>query len=108
LEGKGVLLEALTVFGNGSALSGIVFAASTVFIIERKLWAAAGFATAGAVFTFFGMMHGETVGITAHPELAASYLLVAAFLAACAKLAPVAPLPPARVHQHEAAPAGAA
>jgi AGZA family xanthine/uracil permease-like MFS transporter len=108
LEGKGVLLEALTVFGNGSALSGIVFAASTVFIIERKLWAAAGFATAGAVFTFFGMMHGETVGITAHPELAASYLLVAAFLAACAKLAPVAPLPPARVHQHEAAPAGVA
>lgn len=85
LAGNGVLLEGLHTFGHGSALSGIVFAASTVFIIERKLWAAAGFAAAGAVFTFFGLMHSEQVALNASPELAVSYLVVAIFLACCAK-----------------------
>ncbi len=100
LEGQGVLLEALTIFGNGSALSGIVFAASTVFIIERQLWRAAGFAAAGAVFTFVGLMHGERVGLTDHPGLALSYLLVAVFLAGCAKFSRVTPLPAAPPAHH--------
>jgi AGZA family xanthine/uracil permease-like MFS transporter len=100
LEGKGVLLEALTVFGNGSALSGIVFAASTVFIIERQLWRAAAFAAAGAAFTACGLMHGERVGFTEHPALAASYLLVAVFLGGCAKFARVTPLDPAPAPAH--------
>jgi AGZA family xanthine/uracil permease-like MFS transporter len=43
---------------------------------------------AGAVFTFFGLMHGEQVGITPHPEVAIRYLMVAIFLAACARWAP--------------------
>ncbi|GAB5558531.1 MAG: hypothetical protein SynsKO_01780 [Synoicihabitans sp.] len=93
MAGKGVLLEAMTVFGNGSALAGIVLAAVGVFIIDRKLWRASAFAAVGAGLTFIGMMHGKYVGIGQNMELAASYLLVALFLAGCAKFAPPTPLP---------------
>jgi len=98
LAAEGVLLHGLQVIGNGGVLSGIVLAASTVFIIERQLWRAAAFAAAGAVLTFFGFMHAERIGIGQSPEVAASYVLVALFLAGCAKFANVTPLPPAIVH----------
>ncbi|MCF3648372.1 hypothetical protein [Synoicihabitans lomoniglobus] len=95
LAGKGVLLDVMSTFGNGSALSGIVLAATTVFVIERQLWRAASFAAAGAGLTFIGMMHGEHVALGQNLSLALSYLLVAALMAACAKFAAVTPLPPA-------------
>lgn len=91
LAGEGVLLHALEVLGNGAALSGIVLAASTVFIIERQLWRAASFACVGAVLTFFGLMHGEHIGFAQSPAVAFSYLMVAGFLAGCAKFATVSP-----------------
>jgi len=47
---------------------------------------AAAFALAGAALTFFGFMHGEAVGIAVTPGVAAAYVLVAAFLYACARL----------------------
>jgi AGZA family xanthine/uracil permease-like MFS transporter len=100
LLNQGVLLHGLEVLGGGAALSGIVFGAATVYIIERKLLAAAAFAAAGALFTFFGLMHGERVGITPHPEVAVGYLLVAVFLAATAKWSGVTPLPHAEPHHH--------
>jgi AGZA family xanthine/uracil permease-like MFS transporter len=67
---------------NGAVSAGIILGAVTVFVIERKLLAAAAFAAAGAVFTFVGLMHGERVGITPHPEIAAGYALVALFFVA--------------------------
>jgi AGZA family xanthine/uracil permease-like MFS transporter len=82
LANQGVLLHGLEVLGGGAALSGIVLAAITVFVIEHKLRHAAAFATAGALFTLFGLMHGERVGLTPHPEVAIGYLMVAVFLAA--------------------------
>jgi len=95
LANQGVLLHGLEVLGGGAALSGIVLGASTVFVIERKLTAAAAFAAAGAVFTFFGLMHGERVGIGQSPGVAAGYLAMAAVLAACSKR-------PVAVVQHQA------
>ena len=46
---------------------------------------AAGFALAGAVLTFFGFMHGEAIGVAQSPFVAASYLIVAGLLLACAR-----------------------
>ena len=41
---------------------------------------AAAFALAGAVLTFFGFMHGESVGIAVSPAVAIAYAIVAAFI----------------------------
>ena len=98
LDGNGVMLKSLTLFGNGSALSGVVLASITVFVVERRLYMASLFCTAGAVFTAFGFMHGEKIGLTPHPELAAGYAVVALFLAACGKFAVPGATPLASEH----------
>ena len=108
LANQGVLLHGLEVLGGGAALSGIVLGAATVFVIERKLLSAAAFATAGAMFSFFGLMHGERVGIGQSPAIALGYLAMAAMLAGCAKFATVAARQPLGRHieSHEARAAG--
>ena len=83
----GVLYHGLEVMGGGSILSGVILAAIAVFIIDRKFVKAASFAGAGAVLTFFGLMHGEKIGIAESPVVAASYVLVALILGGCAKFA---------------------
>jgi AGZA family xanthine/uracil permease-like MFS transporter len=93
MAGQGVLLHGLEILGGGAVLAGLVLAATAVFIIERQLWRAAAFAAVGAVLTFFGFMHGERIGLGQSPEVAASYLVVAAVLASCAKVAVTAPRP---------------
>ena len=75
----------LEVLGGGAALGGLVLGATTVYIIEHQLWRAAGFALAGAVLTFFGLMHGERIGIGQSPGIAASYVMMAIFLGGCAR-----------------------
>jgi adenine/guanine/hypoxanthine permease len=95
LAGEGVLLHGLEILGGGAVLTGLTLAATAVFIIERQLWRAAAFAGAAAVLTFFGFMHGERIGIAQSPSIAAGYVFVALFLAACAKFSGVTPLPPA-------------
>jgi AGZA family xanthine/uracil permease-like MFS transporter len=83
----GVLYEGLAVLGGGAILGGLVLAAITAFVIDRQFMRAAAFALAGAVLTFFGFMHGEAIGIGHTPAVAFSYLVVALFLAGCAKYA---------------------
>ena len=95
----GVLYHGLEVMGGGSILAGVILAAIAVFIIERKFVKAAGFAGAGAVLTFFGLMHGEKIGIAESPVVAASYVLVALILGGCAKFATTTA--PAAVHDDE-------
>jgi AGZA family xanthine/uracil permease-like MFS transporter len=43
---------------------------------------------AGAVLTFFGLMHGERIGFAQTLPVAASYLIVSGILIGCAKFAP--------------------
>ena len=76
----GVLYRGLDILGGGAVLSGIVLGAIAVFIVERQLMRAAAFAAAGAVLTFFGMIHGEQIGFARSPEVAAAYLAVAVVL----------------------------
>ena len=104
LATKGVLYDGLVVLGGGAVLSGIVLGSIAVFIIERSFEKAAAFALAGAIFTFFGLIHAEAIGIGQTPQVAVSYLIVSALLMAVAKLGKVAPAPAETVHEHAIVP----
>jgi adenine/guanine/hypoxanthine permease len=82
----GVLYQGLEVLGGGAILTGLIFGAVGAFIINREFLAASAFAAAGAVLTFFGFMHGESVGIAVTPTVAVAYAIVAALLFALARL----------------------
>lgn len=90
LANVGVLYQGLTFLGDGAILTGLVLGAMAVFIIERQLMRAAGFAAAGAALTYFGFMHGPAVGIGngfgVTPQIALAYAILAAFLAGCAQV----------------------
>jgi adenine/guanine/hypoxanthine permease len=80
LGNVGVLYQGLQIMGGGAILTGLVLAAIGAFVIDKKFIAASAFAVAGAVLTFFGFMHGESVGIAVTPTVAVAYLIVAVFL----------------------------
>ena len=86
-----MLYKGLATLGGGATLAGIVLGAVTVFIIDRQLEKAAWFALAGAVFTFFGLIHAEDLGIAQSPTVAFSYACVAVMLYCFAKFAHVSP-----------------
>ena len=93
LAGNGVLYHGLAVIGGGATLAGMVMAAIAVFIIDRKFMYAAYFSLAGAVLTFFGLMHGQNVGFGQTPLVALSYLIVFGILVGTAKFAVTAKAP---------------
>jgi AGZA family xanthine/uracil permease-like MFS transporter len=86
---QGIYYRGLQILGGGSTLGGLILGAMAVCIIDRTLVKAAGFALAGAILTFFGLMHGEHIGIAQTPVVALSYLVVAVVLVGAAKLAVV-------------------
>jgi len=90
LANNGVLYEGLHILGSGATLCGIILGSICVFIIEAQHMKAAAFALAGAILTFFGLMHAESIGVMKTPGVAAAYLVVAVFLFLCAKKADVA------------------
>jgi adenine/guanine/hypoxanthine permease len=102
---SGVLYRGLQIVGGGSILAGVVLGAIAVYVIEREFLKAAGFAAAGSVLTFFGLMHGETIGINVTPTVALAYIMVGAVLWGCDYFAAVAPSP-ARAHEEEEEEAG--
>src|SRR5437016_4624160 len=81
----GVLYHGLELLGGGAILAGVTLGAIATFIIEKKFVEASAFALAGAVLTFFGFMHGESVGIAVTPSVALAYALMAAFLFALSR-----------------------
>jgi AGZA family xanthine/uracil permease-like MFS transporter len=86
----GILYHGLEVLGGGSILSGVILSAIAVFVIDRKFMSAAVTSAIGGAMTFFGLMHGEAIGIGESPVVAGSYVAVAALLVGCAKFATVA------------------
>jgi AGZA family xanthine/uracil permease-like MFS transporter len=80
LGAVGVLYQGLDVLGGGSILTGLVLGAIGAFVTDKKFVNAAAFAGAGAVLTFFGFMHGQSVGIAVTPTVAIAYAIVAVFL----------------------------
>jgi AGZA family xanthine/uracil permease-like MFS transporter len=87
LANNGVLYEGLHILGSGATLAGIILGSVAVMIIDRRLDKAAYFAFAGAVLTFFGLIHSEAIGMMKTPGVAAAYLVVAVFLYACSRKA---------------------
>ena len=84
---QGIYYRGLQILGGGSTLGGLILGATTVCIIDRHLIKAAGFTLAGAILTFFGLMHGSQVGIAQSPWVSTSYLVVSLLLVACSKFA---------------------
>src|SRR5271157_4342107 len=101
LAQTGVLYHGLQVLGGGAILAGLILGAIGVFIIEREFMKAAYFATAGAILTFFGFIHGEKIGFAQTPAVSVSYLAVAAVLIYCAKFALVSEKPAEVEHTGE-------
>jgi adenine/guanine/hypoxanthine permease len=91
LAQNGVLYPGLGSLGGGATLAGIVLGSVTVFIIEREFVKASAFALAGAVLTFFGLIHSQAIGIGQSPAIAFSYVAVAALLFGFAKYAALEP-----------------
>ena len=81
----GVLYHGLEVLGGGAILTGLVLGAIGVFVAEKKFAHASAFAATGAALTFFGFMHGESVGIAVTPTVAIAYAIVAGFLYALSR-----------------------
>jgi AGZA family xanthine/uracil permease-like MFS transporter len=99
MQQTGIFYHGLSILGGGSILSGVVLSATTVYIIDRDYTKAAGFAAAGALLTFFGLMHGEQIGAFQNPTVVLAYLVVGAILFACGKFAVKAMQPaPAQPH----------
>jgi AGZA family xanthine/uracil permease-like MFS transporter len=96
----GIMYHGLSILGGGSILAGVVMGATTTFIIDRDFSKAGGFAVAGGVLTFLGLMHGEEVGAFQNPAVVAAYFVVAGVLFACRRFAAVAAVP-ARAHHEE-------
>ena len=91
LAGVGVLYPGLASMGGGAILTGLVLAGICACIIDKNFIKASIFATAGAVLTFFGFMHGSAVGIAVSPTLAVTYAAVACFLYALSRYPALAP-----------------
>lgn len=81
----GIFYHGLSILGGGSILSGVVLAAMTAYITDRTFYKAAGFALAGGILTFFGLMHGEEIGALQNPAVVTAYIMVAAILYGCAR-----------------------
>jgi AGZA family xanthine/uracil permease-like MFS transporter len=101
LRQVGIAYQGLSILGGGSILAGVVLGAITSYIADRNFAKAAGFAAAGGVLTFLGLMHGEEVGAFQNPTVVIAYLIVAGVLFACARYAVGATAPAAHEDEHE-------
>ena len=75
---NGVFYDGLAILGGGAILSGLIIGAIAVFLLDHKPKMAAAYALGGAIFSYFGFIHGSQVGIGVSPLVALGYLLMAA------------------------------
>jgi AGZA family xanthine/uracil permease-like MFS transporter len=73
-----IVYDGMASFGGGAVLAGLVLGAIAAFIIDRDWRGATTYATAGAVLSFFGFIHGSQLSIGAGTPVAVGYLLMAA------------------------------
>ncbi|WP_448627144.1 hypothetical protein [Geodermatophilus sp. URMC 64] len=78
LGNAGVVYEGLTTLGQGAILVGLVLGAIVTFMIDRRFWAAAIAAGAGALLSFVGLIHAAQVDWAANPQVALGYVLLGA------------------------------
>jgi len=78
LGGFGVLYKGLESVGGGSVLAGMVLGAMAVYVIDNKMRHAAGWAFAGAVLAYVGLIHGARLGFGVSPLVALGYVMFGA------------------------------
>ena len=78
LGGTGVLYHGLEAIGGGSVLAGMVLGAMAVYVIDNKMRHAAGWAFAGAVLSYIGLIHGAQLGWAVSPTIALGYAMFGA------------------------------
>ena len=78
LAASGIVYHGMQLLGGGAVLAGLVLGALAAFIIDRRFKSAAMWAFAGALLSFFGFIHGETLGWAQQPLVALSYALFGA------------------------------
>ncbi len=78
LAGSGIVYHGMQLLGGGAVLAGLVLGAIAAFIIDRQLKMAAMWAFAAAALSFFGFIHGETLGWAQQPLVALGYVLFGA------------------------------
>ena len=76
LMNNGVVYHGMALLGGGAVLAGLVLGAIAVFIIDRRFDRAAIYAFAGAVLSFFGFIHGTSLGFGASTQVAIGYVLL--------------------------------
>ena len=90
--GEELAIYGLIALSQGALLVSMVWAAALAYILDRRFLPAAGWLLAGAVLSFFGLIHAydlnsagimNKLGIFAAPEFAISYAAAALFLAGC-------------------------
>jgi adenine/guanine/hypoxanthine permease len=90
--GEELAIYGLIALSQGALLVSMVWAAALAYMINRRFLPAAGWMLAGAVLSFFGVIHAynlnsagvvNKVGIFVAPEFTVSYAAAAVFLAAC-------------------------
>jgi AGZA family xanthine/uracil permease-like MFS transporter len=77
LMDNGVVYHGMALLGGGAVLAGLILGAILVFIIDRRFDRAAVYAFAGAVLSFFGFIHGTSLGVGASTQVAVGYLVIA-------------------------------
>lgn len=87
-----IFLKGIIALNQGSLISSMVLGAMVVFVVERQFRMAAGWALAGALLSFFGLIHASRItgggveavlGWAAAPQFALVYFLVALALLVC-------------------------
>ena len=90
--GEELAIYGLIALSQGALLVSMVWAAALAHMLDRRFLPAAGWLLAGAVLSFFGLIHAydlnsagivNKLGVFAAPEFAISYAAAALFLAGC-------------------------
>ena len=84
-----IFIDGVISLNQGFLVTSMIYAATTVFIIERKFLHAAGWITSAAVLSFFGVIHAfeltkaevkNVIGVFAAPQYTFIYFILAALL----------------------------
>ena len=75
-QSAGIYYEGFSFLGNGASITGMLWAALLVFLLDRKVRPAMLVCGVCAVLTFFGMIHAPGVGVCMMPATVAGYLLI--------------------------------
>lgn len=77
LANAGVYYKGFDFLGNGASITGMLWATLAVFLLEEKQKQAVLTCLLGAIMTFFGLIHGPSVGICVMPEAVFGYIIMA-------------------------------